>query len=103
VIDWISVVVNSLWILGCAIILAVLGYADWLANLRKGRLREVLSGAGFQASLHGGTVLVCLGLLFTSRRWWEYVAWGLLAAIFATQCFLVWQARRRQSGFVDGD
>lgn len=102
-IDWISVVVNFLWILGCAIILAVLGYADWLANLREVRLREVLNGAGFQALLQGGVVLVCLGLLFTSRRWWEYVVWGILAAVFAAQCFLAWQARRGQSGFVDGD
>lgn len=102
-VNWYSVAVNALWIFGCAVILTAFGYADWLASLRQVRLRQVLSGVGFQASLHGGMVLVCLGLLFTSHRWWEHIVWGLLAALFTGQCYLAWRGRGGRDGSIDSE
>jgi len=102
-IDWGSVAANGLWILGLVVILTVFSYAGWLASLRRVRRRDVLDGAGFQAFLCAGMILICLGLLFTSHRWWEHVLWGLVAALLAGQGYLAWQGRRGQGDSVDGD
>ena len=37
-IDWFNLAANSLWILGCAIALAVLSYASWQASLRREKI-----------------------------------------------------------------
>lgn len=102
-IDWGSVAANGLWILGLVVILTTFSYADWLANRRRVRRRDVLASAGFQTLLCAGMILVCLGLLFTSRRWWEYILWGLLAALLAGRGYLAWQGGRGQGASVDGD
>lgn len=90
-IDWWALFHNSLWILGLALGLAALGLANYEANRYHVRLRQKLGERGFQLSLNAGTLLFCLGLLFSSKTWWEYVLWGLLAVAFAGQA--VWSIK----------
>lgn len=101
--NWYLVIINALWILGCAVILTVFSYAGWLASLRRVRRRDVLDGTGFQTFLCAGMILICLGILFTSRSWWEYVLWGLVAALSARQGYLAWQGERKQGNSVNDD
>ena len=72
----------SLWILGLAVILSTLGFADYQANRGSKRRREVLREPGYRAAVNAGLTLFCLGLLGSSRTMWETVLWGLLAAAF---------------------
>ena len=87
-IDWWALLHNSFWVLGLALLLGTLSLAHYEASRSQVRLRRELAKSGFQLALNTGTMLFCLGLLFSSQAWWEYVLWGLMAAAFAWQ--VVW-------------
>jgi membrane protein implicated in regulation of membrane protease activity len=89
-VDWLGVATNSVWILGLALVLAVLSYADWSAHTTRQRLREVLGQAAFRVALWSGLTLFCAGVAFSGGCWWEGVLWGVLAVMAAVK---VWRAR----------
>lgn len=93
-IDVWNVLANSLWIVGLAVLLAVLSWASWAASEEKMRLRSVLGRGGVQRVLNLGLFLFCAGLAATSRTWWEALLWGLLALAFVVQIWLAGQSRR---------
>jgi len=72
----------SLWILGLAVILTALGFADYHAHTGSKRMREVLKEPGYSVAVNTGLALFCLGLLGSSRAWWETVWWASLAVAF---------------------
>ena len=85
-IDWRFVGVNSLWILGCSIILAAFSYHDWLARETARRLRDVLSQPSWKLPFSGGMLLVCFGFGFgLGERWWEKAIWTALAMSYGFQ------------------
>ena len=90
-VDWLGVATNSVWILGLALVLAVLSYADWSAHMTRQRLREVLGQAAFRVTLWSGLTLFCVGVALSGGRWWERALWGVLAVMAAVE---VWRARR---------
>jgi hypothetical protein len=81
-IDWKMVGFASLWIIGLAVILAALGFADYHAKASGGRFRDELRKSIYQAWINVGLSLFCLGLLGSSESWWESVLWGLLSVAF---------------------
>ena len=91
VIDWLHVAFNSLWILGCATILAAVSYTNWLAHVRRVRTRQLWGAPSFQLPFVLGLGLISLGLFFLSRGWFEYVLWAVLFIYFAWQ---LWGLRR---------
>ncbi len=91
-IDWRLVSFSALWIAGLSLILAACSFADYSAAERHLRTRTVLRQPGYQAAINAGLVLFCLGLMGSSRTWWEQVLWGALAIAFA---YLALTARRR--------
>jgi CHASE2 domain-containing sensor protein len=99
VIDVWGVVANSLWILGLAVLLAVLSWANWAASVEKVRLRTALTRPGVQRALNLGLFLFCAGLAATGRAWWERVLWGLLAVAWVVQA---WLAGRRTEDAGEG-
>lgn len=98
-IDVWGVVANSLWILGLAVLLAVLSWANWAASVEKVRLRTALTRPGVQRALNLGLFLFCAGLAATGRAWWERVLWGLLAVAWVVQA---WLAGRRTEDAGEG-
>jgi hypothetical protein len=80
-INWQSVIFNSFWILGLAIMLAALSYNYWLAKQEGRSLREQLGGRMFLRSFWLAMVLVGIGLAGTSQRNWELVIWIVLTVI----------------------
>ena len=78
-INWQSVIFNSLWILGLAVLLAALSYHYWVASVNKRPLREQFSQPDFLRLLWVALLLVCLGLAGTSQQNWEMIVWGVLA------------------------
>lgn len=80
-INWQSVIFNSFWIFGLAIILAALSYYYWQADQEGNRLRTELGGLGFQRVLWIGLVFIGIGLAGTSSHLWEIILWGLVTLI----------------------
>jgi hypothetical protein len=103
VIDVWGVIANSLWILGLAVLLAVLSWAHWVASTEGKQLRAVLGRPRTRQGLDLGLFLFCAGLAATGRAWWERVLWGLLAAAWV---FQAWSARpgarKRKSSDANG-
>ena len=81
-IDWRMVGFATLWIVGLAVELSVLGFVDYHAKERGERRRDLLRQPGYQIWVNFGLVLFCLGVLGSSRAWWESVIWGVLAVAF---------------------
>jgi hypothetical protein len=78
-IDFWGVLFNFLWILGLAVILAVLSYASYEAaiatRIAKQRLRDKLDEFAYALALDVGLVLFCAGLAATEDRWWARLLW----------------------------
>jgi hypothetical protein len=83
-----TVLANSLWILGVAVLLAIVSWAYWVANTQGDRFRTVMNLPRTQQALNGAAFLFCVGLAATSRIWWEQLLWGLLAAAWAVRALL---------------
>jgi hypothetical protein len=94
-IDWRLLGFSSLWILGLSLILVVFSAADYEASQEppQARTRDVLRMPRYQAALHAGMLLVCLGRLGSTHTWREGVLWLGLALAFG---FQAWQAWRRR-------
>ena len=95
--DWRVVAVNSLWIVGCSIVLAAFSYHDWLARETGRRLRDVLSTPSWTVPYSAGMLLTCIG--FASglvERWWQKTIWAALAVSYGWQ--FVTAFRRRRAG-----
>ena len=65
-INWLSVVANSFWIVGLAIMLAGVSYHVWLAGQLNRPLRQQLGGAPFLRVAVVGLLLVGIGLALTA-------------------------------------
>ncbi len=90
-IDWLGVLTNGLWIVGLAALLATVSYYEYIAS-QQGKPRHIVFGAPrvvFYLSL--AMTLFCLGVALSGGRWWERIAWGILALLFAWQA---WQKYR---------
>ena len=75
VINWPSVIINSFWIIGLAILLAAFSYHYWLANEENRRLRDQLNHPAFQQWYWLSLVFVGIGLAGTSQKTWEMAIW----------------------------
>ena len=96
-IDWWGVGRNLLWILGLSICLAVLSLVSYRARAEQTDLRQVLSGPGSQVALAFGLLLFCLGILVTSRTWWQALLSGLLVVVLAGTAIRLWKQERGES------
>lgn len=85
-IPWWSVLLNTLWILGLALLLANLSFHGWLAQQEGSSLRQQFSKPQFLKYFWLGLLLIALGLAGTSDRLWERVIW-LLLALVSLVCF----------------
>jgi hypothetical protein len=88
-INWFSVVANSFWIVGLALILAAVSYFYWLAGQKGESFREEMGNLAFQRFVMGGLLLVGVGLALTAWGTWQVLpAVGLiflcLAALLAS-------------------
>ena len=97
-IDWRFVGVNSLWILGCSIVLAAFSYHHWLARETDRALRDVLSQPSWTLPFSAGMILTCTGFACAlSVRWWEQTLWMALAVSYAWQFVTAFRQRRRNA------
>jgi hypothetical protein len=82
-----SVLANDLWIMGMALMLAVLSREHWVASVKKKQFCELLKQPQIQQTLDLGLIFFCAGLALTSRPWWKQAIWSLLAAAWGIQAW----------------
>jgi hypothetical protein len=98
-INWQSVVFNSFWISGLAVLLAAFSYTYWSAAQNGRSLRTELLGTDFLRFFWTAAALVCVGLAGTSQTMWETVLWGgmaILALFFIVRMFADQQSSREE-------
>lgn len=94
-IDWRTVGLASLWITGLAVILTALGFADYHAARAGRKFPQEAGRPAYQSVINFGLMLFSLGLIGSSRAWWETVLWAVLAAAFAGYMFRALRQLRR--------
>ena len=80
-IDWYSILFNSFWITGLALLLAGLSYQQWEAQQTNTQLREKLKSPQFNKIFWISFILVAIGLAGTSGRIWEGIIWLIFILI----------------------
>jgi hypothetical protein len=97
-VEWISLVLNGLWVLGAAVILAAFSVSYYGALCHGERLRTWLAGLAFQLPLALGLILISLGAALIGPRWWERALWGGLCAMSVCQLWDAWRDWRAKRG-----
>lgn len=85
---------NGLWILGLAILLAVLSWAYWTSGVERACFRAVLGRPPIQRVTYLALAVFCAGLAAIAQTWWKWVFWGLVATAWALQA---WREGRSKS------
>lgn len=91
---WWSVLVNSLWVLGLAVLLASFSYHYGLAQQEERWLVQKLQSQAFRQVFWLGLALAGAGLAGTSDRVWELIIWIL----FTLYCLAFLVLARRAAG-----
>ena len=97
-IDWYNLAMNAFWIMGCAVALAVLSYASWVASATGEKFKVCLGRSNMQMILNLAGFLFCIGLAGASDVLWQQIIWALLGIGFVAQ--IVWEilkARKEES------
>ncbi len=92
-IDWWTVAISFLWILGLAALLAAFSYTYWLRGLNAASWSQVLSTPFIRLSLALGFALFALGPLVSVGQWLERIGWAGVMVIALWQAVSAWQAR----------
>lgn len=90
-INWLSVIGNSFWIVGLALMLAGFSYYYWVARQPGRSLRQMMSEPRFQMLIVSGLLLVGIGLAITAAALWQAIPAGALIVV----CLLALLAIRR--------
>jgi hypothetical protein len=91
-IDWQMLAFTGLWIIGLAVVVAIFGFVQFAAQRTARRFGNVLQESGYQAVMNAGLTIICLGLIGSSRHWWEVVVWSALAILFCVNMILALRA-----------
>jgi hypothetical protein len=95
-INWFSVLANSFWIVGLAIILAGLSYYYWLAGQLGQTMGQQFHGYAFQRVALLGLLLVGVGLALTAAGPVQLAP--AVALILVCAAALISLSRRRRAG-----
>ena len=93
-IDWYTVGVSTLWIVGLAQLLATLSFAHGLTVGQAKSMRQILSELPFRLSITAGIVLFALGMLLSAEAIWEKIGWGVVIALAVWDGVVGWRAAR---------
>ncbi|NJN83492.1 MAG: hypothetical protein HC802_15225 [Caldilineaceae bacterium] len=89
--DLFDVLIDALWVLGLAGLLATFSYMSWYRGLQGWSWGYALSVPRMLFPLCLSLTIFCVGLAlngvtsFQPAPWWETTAWSILALLFAVQ------------------
>jgi hypothetical protein len=81
--EWINLVGNTLWILGCAAALATVSHASWEASSHNERFLSLVRLPGYQIALALAGISFCLGMCGVAGSSSEAILWLIMAGVFA--------------------
>jgi len=81
VINWYSLLFNTFWVVGLAILLAAFSYQYWEARQTQTSLRVQFSRPSFLLFFWLSFGFVCIGLAGTAPQVWEMIIWGVFAVV----------------------
>jgi hypothetical protein len=90
-IDWYSVGLGALWIMGLGLVTAGLSLANFIGCTQICKFGQALKMPACRMMIGLGLVLFCLGLAGSVSTLWEHLLWAVLALIFALQS---WRMRK---------
>lgn len=82
-IDWINLIGNSLWILGCAFALAAFSHASWAASRQNEKFLSRLYRPVYQTTLKLAAILYGAGMAISAASKVEMALWLLWVAGFS--------------------
>ena len=82
-VNWLSLARNNVWVLGLAITVAAISYAEWEGD------RQFASHSLFWAA---GASLFSLGMALQASSWILGPVWSGLALVFARKGWLAWRS-----------
>ncbi len=86
-----EILIDALWILGIAGVLATLSYMSWYRSVQSLSWRHVFSLPRALIPLCVSMEIFCIGIAVNGvlavqpAPWWETAAWSILALLFAVQ------------------
>ena len=84
-IDYSQLLFNSLWVLGLALILTAVSFAQFESSQRSEKLFSNLKRPGYALVIYLGFLLICLGFFLKDSRWLIKILWGGLALLASIQ------------------
>jgi len=94
-INWNSLISNTIWILALAWLLAVLSMSLWSARENNRKLSTELDLPQRQMQLNLGGMLFCVGLALVSEQLWQMLILIALALMFFVQLVLSIRAKNK--------
>jgi len=88
-INWLSLLTNSIWIIAIALALALFSIAYYQSQQRGEKIRSILNAPKYALPLNLSGALFCLGMGLTSDRWWEVMLWVVLMGLFCYQAYKI--------------
>ena len=88
-IDWLSLVFNSIWIIAIALAVAVFSIAYYQSQQRGVKIRALLNEQKYTLPLNISGAVFCLGMALTADKWWEIILWIILLGLFCYQGWMV--------------
>ena len=89
-----QLLIDALWVLGLAGLLATFSYMNWARTVRSGGWKTMFSLPRFLIPMCVSLELFCIGLAvngamaYQPAPWWETAAWSGFALIFAIQTII---------------
>lgn len=87
-----SIVANSFWIAGLALLLTAFGFQYNKAHRQQRSLRKQLGSQSFTFVAWISMAMVCMGLAGTSSQLWERVLWLLLTLFSMANAMQIWRS-----------
>lgn len=94
-INWNSLISNTIWILALAWLLAVLSMSIWSARENDRKLSAELDRPNRQMQLNLGGMLFCVGLALVSEELWQMIILIALGVLFLIQLVLAAHAMQQ--------
>ena len=94
-INWNSLISNTIWILALAWLLAVLSMSLWSARENNRKLSAELDRPNRQMQLNLGGMLFCVGLALVSEQLWQMLILIALGVLFLVQLVLAARAMQQ--------
>jgi hypothetical protein len=83
-----TIVKNSFWIVGLALLLATWSYARYAAHQAEVKTRDKLNELRYSLMMNLGTLLFVVGMVLTETRVWAQILWGVMGIVIFVQAYV---------------